>query len=90
MNKKKLPIRLLICALVIVLCGSLLANLFNTNFWGTKVSRIEFETANGTLNGLLYMPKGASASDPRPTVIVTHGYLNSAEMQDANAISDIL
>ena len=86
MNKKKLPIRLLICALVIVLCGSLLANLFNTNFWGTKVSRIEFETANGTLNGLLYMPKGASASDPRPTVIVTHGYLNSAEMQDANAI----
>ena len=28
MNKKKLPIRLLICALVIVLCGSLLANLF--------------------------------------------------------------
>ena len=86
MNKKKLPVRLLICALVIVLCGSLLANLFNTSFWGTKVSRIEFETANGTLSGLLYMPKGASASDPRPTVIVTHGYLNSAEMQDANAI----
>ncbi|MBR5382572.1 MAG: alpha/beta hydrolase [Clostridia bacterium] len=86
MNKKKLPVRLLICALVIVLCGSLLANLFNTNFWGTKVSRISFETANGTLSGLLYMPKGASATDPRPAVIVTHGYLNSAEMQDANAI----
>lgn len=83
---KKLPLRLLICALVLVLCGSLLANLFNTGMWSTKVSRICFDTANGQLSGLLYMPKGASAESPRPTVIVTHGYLNSAEMQDANAI----
>ncbi|MBO6061776.1 MAG: alpha/beta fold hydrolase [Clostridia bacterium] len=50
------------------------------------MTRIEFDTPNGTLSGLLYMPKGASAEDPRPTVVVTHGYLNSAEMQDANAI----
>jgi len=84
--KKKLPLRLLVCALVIILCGSLLANLFNTGMWSTKVSRICFDTANGKLSGLLYMPKGAGESDPRPTVIVTHGYLNSAEMQDANAI----
>ena len=32
------------------------------------------------------MPKDASAADPRPTIITTHGYLNSAEMQDASAI----
>ena len=86
MSKKKLPLRLLIAALVLVLCGSFLANLFNTGMYSVKVSRISFDTANGTLSGLLYMPKGAGASDPRPTVIVTHGYLNSAEMQDANAI----
>ena len=83
---KKLPLRLLICALVLVLCGSLLANLFNTGMWSTKVSRISFDTANGKLSGLLYMPKGVNAENPRPAVIVTHGYLNSAEMQDANAI----
>ena len=51
-----------------------------------NVSRIQFNTDNGVLSGLLYMPKGASESSPRPAVIVTHGYLNSAEMQDANAI----
>jgi len=84
--KKKLPIRLLIISLVIILCGSLLACMFNTGMFSVKVSRISFDTANGQLSGLLYMPKGASADDPRPTVIVTHGYLNSAEMQDANAI----
>ena len=84
--KKKLPVRLLIISLVIILCGSFLASMFNTGIFSVNVSRISFDTANGQLSGLLYLPKGASASDPRPTVIVTHGYLNSAEMQDANAI----
>ena len=77
---------LLIIALVLILVGSLLACLFNSGTGSVKVTRISFDAPNGTLSGLLYMPKGASASDPRPTVIVTHGYLNSAEMQDANAI----
>ena len=54
--------------------------------FSVNVSRINFETANGELSGLLYMPKGAGEDDPRPAIIVTHGYLNSAEMQDANAI----
>ena len=85
-SKTKTPVRLLIVSLAIVLCFSFLACLFNTGMFSVKVSRISFDTANGTLSGLLYMPKGASESDPRPTVIVTHGYLNSAEMQDANAI----
>ena len=86
MKIKKGTIALLCIALVLVLAGSVLAGVFNGGNGAVKVSRISFETANGTLSGLLYMPKGASADDPRPTVIVTHGYLNSAEMQDANAI----
>lgn len=40
----------------------------------------------GTLSGLLYMPKGVDASNPHPTIVTTHGYLNSAEMQDETAI----
>ena len=72
--------------LCLILLGSFLAFLFNRGVFTTRVERISFETANGTLSGLLYMPKGAGADNPRPTVIVTHGYLNSAEMQDANAI----
>ena len=85
-QKRKLPVRMLVVSLAIVLCFSFLASLFNTGMFSTNVSRISFDTANGQLSGLLYMPKGASESAPRPAVIVTHGYLNSAEMQDANAI----
>jgi len=86
MKLEKRTKSLLAISLVLMLCGSILASLFNTSFFSTKVSRISFETDKGVLSGLLYMPKDASAENPKPTVIVTHGYLNSAEMQDANAI----
>ncbi|MBP5653461.1 MAG: alpha/beta fold hydrolase [Lachnospiraceae bacterium] len=84
--KKEKAVKVLCVALCLVLVSSILAMLFNTGFGKTRVKRISFDTATGTLSGLLYIPKDASASNPKPTVIVTHGYLNSAEMQDANAI----
>lgn len=84
--KKNLALTVLIIALVVVLVGSLAAQAFNTSGYSVNVSRIYFETESGTLSGLLYLPKGASAEDPRPTIVTTHGYLNSAEMQDAPAI----
>ncbi len=86
MKMKKGTSLLLCISLVLVLLGSIFASLFNGGLGSTKVRRISFDTANGQLSGLLYMPKDASASNPKPTLIVTHGYLNSAEMQDANAI----
>ena len=84
--KKRIPQLLLIVSLVLVLLGSVLAQTFHTSMYTVDIERIKFETDKGILSGLLYMPKGASESDPRPTVVVTHGYLNSAEMQDLNAI----
>ena len=84
--KKKIPQLLLIVSLVLVLLGSVLAQAFNTSMYTVDVDRIYFDTDKGTLSGLLYMPNGASESNPRPTVVVTHGYLNSSEMQDLNAI----
>ena len=86
MKISKKTLTLLCVALALILLGSALAGLFNTGVGATKVTRISFDGGHGTLSGLLYMPKDASASNPKPTVIVTHGYLNSAEMQDANAI----
>ncbi len=85
-TRKPFPWKMLVISLAIVVLFSFLASVFNTGMFATSVKRISFETVNGQLSGLLYMPKGASAEDPRPAVIVTHGYLNSAEMQDANAI----
>lgn len=84
--KKNKSLLVLVIGLVIVLLGSILAQTFHTSMYSVSVSRISFETDTGTLSGLLYMPDGASASDPRPTLVTTHGYLNSAEMQDAPAI----
>lgn len=83
---KKRALVAICIGLALILLGSFFAFLFNSGVFATKVTRIRFDGANGKLSGLLYMPKGAGENNPRPTVIVTHGYLNSAEMQDANAI----
>ncbi|WP_379158004.1 alpha/beta hydrolase family protein [Paenibacillus sp. sgz5001063] len=82
----KKPNGLLALSLVLILLGSFLASLFNTSFYSVKVKEINFKADHGTLSGLLYMPKGAGADDPRPVIITTHGYLNTKEMQDAPAI----
>ena len=86
MKCKKCKYSLLVVALALILVGSILASLFNTGFGSVSAERIRFDGGHGTLSGILYMPKDASPDNPKPTIIVTHGYLNSAEMQDANAI----
>ncbi len=73
-------------SLILILVGSFFAGLINSSFYSVNVERVYFETDKGTLSGLLYLPDGASSDDPRPTIVTTHGYLNSAEMQDAPAI----
>ena len=71
---KKRALIAICIGLALILIGSIFACVFNSGAKGTKVTRITFDAANGKLSGLLYMPKGASADNPRPTVIVTHGY----------------
>ncbi len=80
------PYKFLLLALIIIIVSSFLANFFNTSAYTVDVKRISFDTDKGELSGLLYMPKTANETNPRPTIITTHGYLNSAEMQDAGAI----
>lgn len=85
-KKKKVTVIMLAAAILMMVAGSFFAGMFNTSFFTVDVEEIEFETERGTLNGLLYMPKGAGENDPRPVIVTTHGYLNSKEMQDAPAI----
>lgn len=75
-----------VLALVLILVGSFFAGMFNSSMYDVSVSKVSFDAAHGKLTGLLYMPKGASAEDPRPAIVTTHGYLNTKEMQDAPAI----
>ena len=85
-EKRSRTVVVLAIAVALMLLGSIFAQMFNTSFYKVKVSRISFDTDSGTLSGLLYMPKGVDASNPHPTIVTTHGYLNSAEMQDETAI----
>jgi hypothetical protein len=85
MSRLKKPVVLLVISLLLILIGSFSASQFNSSSGDVDVSRIYFETPRGELSGLLYKPDGAD-EQPKPTIIATHGYLNSAEMQDAQAI----
>ena len=85
MNRLKNPVVVLVISLLIILIGSFAASQFNSSNGDVDVSRIYFDTPRGELSGLLYKPENAN-DQPTPTIIATHGYLNSAEMQDAQAI----
>ena len=44
------------------------------------------EVEGKVVSGILFMPKDASASNKKPAVVLTHGYLNNRELQLQNAI----
>lgn len=51
------------------------------------VTTVETEEIEGkVVSGILFKPKAASAENPLPAVVLTHGYLNNREMQLQNAI----
>ena len=50
------------------------------------VNGAENEVEGLVVSGILFKPKDASADNPLPAVVLTHGYLNNREMQLQNAI----
>lgn len=80
------PLKWLIILVIATLVFSLGASLVQNSFFSVKVDKISFETENGELSGYLYMPRGVDDSNPAPTVILTHGYLNNSEMQEIGGI----
>ena len=60
--KKNLTVVVLVAAIVLMLLGSIVAQAVNTSGYSVDVSRVYFDTERGTLSGLLYLPKGASAA----------------------------
>lgn len=86
MDRMKSPQVWVAIALALMLLGGALAYLVNTSFGSVNVTRVEFDTERGRLSGLLYVPRDASAENPRPTLVTTTGYLNAREMQAAPAI----
>ena len=76
-----------------MLLASIVSAVVKTDGGNTLIREVKISTRGGTLSGVLYIPKDALENDgfgnytsPRPAVILSHGYLNSNQMQDPNAI----
>lgn len=86
MNSKKTK-WLLFVALLLILCGGLLAYFIQTAGNTIKIKDVRFVGSDGRLNSaLLYIPPGVSSKNPAPGIVATHGYINSRETQDGFAI----
>lgn len=76
----------LVGGLAVILTGALLAWLVQTA-GGVSVRDARFAGDRGsTLAALVYTPDTATAEHPAPGVLLSHGYINTREMQSAFAI----
>lgn len=76
-------------ALSLVLCAisAIGASIVQTSAGAVTVKDLQWETSSGRmLNALLFVPDGASTEEPAPAVVVSHGWWNNREMQDANYV----
>lgn len=70
----------------LILAGAWLAHAIQTS-GGVKVRDVRYPGEAGVaMSGLLYIPPGATAQRPAPAVLVSHGYINTREMQSPFAI----
>lgn len=88
-------------ALVSIIVSSFFGSLIQSKGFSIEVTDLRDETNTGEFiaadgstievkgtvkSGILYMPKDASADNPLPGIVLTHGYLNNRELQMPNAI----
>ena len=79
--------RLLSLSLLLILAGSFLASVIQTDNGSVSVRDIRFAGSAGQImSGLLYVPETASAASPQPAVLAIHGYINSRETQSGFAV----
>ncbi len=74
-------------SLVLVLLSAIGASLVQTSAYTITVKDMSWETSTGeSLSALLYKPNGVTADNPAPAIVVSHGWWNNKEMQDANFV----
>jgi len=78
--------RLALIGLVLIVAGSLLASRVQTS-GGVQIGEAHWRTAEGAeMSGLLYRPAGLEGGRRAPAVLLSHGYINTREMQSPFAI----
>lgn len=87
MKKATKRTRILCIALVLILIGSIGAALLQTSAGKVTVKDLYLVTEQQQyLHALIFMPEDATPENPAPVVITSHGWLNTAEVQDAASI----
>jgi pimeloyl-ACP methyl ester carboxylesterase len=77
----------LVVALLLVFGGGTVAYLVQTDGGTVETRDVRFAASNGQMiDGTLYVPPGATAEDPNPGIVATHGYINTRETQSPFAI----
>ena len=87
MKKCSKAVKWLSIGLILILIGSLGAMFLQTDGGDVMIKDIYLVTENQQyLHALAFIPKDASEENKVPAVITSHGWLNSAEVQDAASI----
>lgn len=77
----------LVVSLLLCLISAVGAQAVQTAGGSIAVKDMQWETSSGRmLNALLFVPAAATAENPAPAVVVSHGWWNNREMQDANYV----
>jgi len=84
---KKTSKKFLVIAIALMLISMIGASLVQTSAGDVTIKDIRFETTTGyRMSGLLLIPSSATAENPAPAVVVSHGFFNNREMQDLNYV----
>ena len=74
-------------SLVLMLVSCIFTSAIQTNFGSVSVKEINWVTDNGyTMNAWLFVPDSATAENPAPAVVTSHGMFNNKGMQDLNFV----
>lgn len=74
-------------SLILCLVSAIGASLVQTNLGRVTVKDLQFETASGhEMSALLFIPDNATADNPAPAIVCSHGWYNNREMQDLNYV----
>ena len=88
MEKTKKTAKLFLCiSLVLMLLCGIVVNAVQTSGGKVVMKELNIETDSGyTMSAYLLIPKTATAENPAPAIVTSHGYLNNKEMADANYV----
>ena len=74
-------------SILLMFLSAYAASLIQSDFGQVTVRDLRLETEEGrTLSALLFIPDSAGEDRPAPAVVLSHGWFNSREMQDANYV----